>query len=142
MLCVTCNTRQSTKLEAPLDAAIMVRGTQYPAPPRFTATVALPILRFSSISTMIQLVRGCCSSVTLGLCTVCCFTQRGAHALRADYLVTYTLYHAYAESKPLDPKENAQVLEKIDAMRLKTLASVNSTLHSITDYSSANPLES
>jgi hypothetical protein len=47
---------------------------------------------------------------------------------------------ACAESHPLDPKENAQVLEKIDAMRSKTLASVNATLHSITDYSSALPV--
>eukprot|EP01043_Picozoa_sp_COSAG02_P022535 COSAG02_NODE_1175_length_14063_cov_24.197794_3_plen_93_part_00 len=61
---------------------------------------------------------------------------------RTDYSVTHTLYFANVESKPLDPKENAQVLEKIDAMRLKMLASVNSTLHSITDYSSANPFAS
>ena len=67
----------------------------------------------------------CCAlSLTVSLC-----------ALGRDVLLV-------ASSLLQDPKEYAQVLEKIDAMRAKTLASANATLHSITDYSMCKTLDS
>ena len=42
----------------------------------------------------------------------------------------------------LDPKAHAAVLQQIDALRAKALASCNTTFHSIVDYSMCTPKDS